>query len=116
LYFGTGFFLDDAGRYGFKDDRRPIHGAFSKILFGGGVIGLLSYLLIFFIIIIKSFHTIPQNINSFSFYNYRALMFALIAILLSVALTGGIGVGTGISFTGTTLLYIGYLNGLISKK
>jgi len=114
LIFGSGKFFNDKGEYGFRNDERPIHGAISKILFGAGLVGVGLFLLIFIRKVLKAykFRIISHQTN---YSKYRALLISLIAVFLAVTFTGGLGVGTGVAFTGTIYIYIGALSGLLQN-
>jgi len=112
--FGSGNFLEDRDKYGFKNPDRPIHSAFTKLFFGGGIIGLSLYFIIFIVIFIK-LKRMRIN-NDLVTETLKALAFTLIIIYFVVALTGGIAVGYGVSYTGTLFLYLGIILNILEKS
>lgn len=109
--WGIRQFLNEEGNYNFPNDERALHGTLSKLLLGGGLIGVSLYYMIFIYIGLS----VILN-NNYRKRPYRAMILTLLVIYLVVALTGAIGVGTGVSFTGSIFLYIGFLFNIIKNK
>lgn len=116
LLFGTGELFAETGRYGHPKDTRPIHGTYTRVYFGGGLVGLILYFGMFSIIIIKS-------LKSYFLKNrYRQLIqitsLTIISLTLSyiVALfSGAMGTGAGVLYVVTNYLYTGMLFGLLKQ-
>lgn len=114
-FIGTGEMFNSPGQYNFKDPTRPLHGTLSKILFGSGILGIVLFFMIYLELLRKAY--LLKNCQYIkSFCSYRSLQISLVLVLLAVTFTGGIGVGTGIAFTGTINVYIGVLNGILDNR
>jgi O-antigen ligase len=109
--YGYGSLFNEYGKYGFPNIERGIHGTYTRVWFGSGVIGLLlfvSYLLsILYLIFISSFKKI----------NYKRLGLILLIAYIIAAIPGASGQGAGIAYVGGSFVIIGYLiNSSCTKK
>lgn len=107
--FGTDYLFDERGRYGHPREVRPMHGVYSRILFGAGFIGLFVYISV---LLLTVFFLMKNRNKDDLFLN---VVLASMITYLMVAFTGGSGMGIGISYVGTLFILSGYFirrNGL----
>ena len=101
--FGTDYLFDETGRYDHPRETRPMHGAYARVIFGLGLVGLLIYLTILgytLLLLLKK----RKNNNLLLSVTIASLMTYLV-----VALTGASGIGLGASYTGTLFILCGYM-------
>lgn len=97
-YFGSKYF----GR------NRMIHGDFAMFFYGAGLIGIFSYLFIFYLMLkqIIFYHKIIKGNQGYS--SIRAVFFSIIACYLFISLTGS----GSIAFRTNSFLLLGALSGV----
>mgnify|MGYP005834872627 CR=1 FL=1 len=109
--FGTNIFAEGGWRYGVKIGR-IIHNDYAVFLQGGGIIGLILYLvMILSILFINKFQL--YKIRKFKYNIYYTSIICLIAILLAVSLNGGYNI---ISYRALLFLLLGAFVRLLSSQ
>ena len=100
LLFGSGELFNSAGNYNFNLDKtRPLHSDYSRLLFGGGFLGLFFYFMIF----IKIFY---ENIKAHNkkLKKEKTVIYILIALCFVTGFTGNI---TFITFKAYLMIVLG---------
>lgn len=108
LFFGSGELFNSPGNYNFYlDQTRPLHSDYSRLLFGGGFLGLFLY----FMIYIKIFF---ENIRAHnrSFKKEKTIIFVLIAICFVTGFSGNI---TFITFKAYLMIVLGIYYGRLKN-
>jgi len=116
--FGTGSLFDERGKYGYHIDNRPMHGTYSRILFGSGYLGLflfISYLLLIFWLFL---YKLGKKTNKeFDFFKkVKGVGIGVYIGLLFAFFSANTTYGYGISYFAITFLYLGVLSKLIVKQ
>jgi hypothetical protein len=102
LLQGTGYLFDETGRYLHKDPNRSMHGAYSRILFGAGFIGLILYITYLILVL---FHIYNNNISKNTF---QSAIFSSFVVLMLVLLGAASGQGASSPYVATIFVLSGY--------
>ena len=102
MVLGNKYAFDEAGRYYHKRPERPMHGTYSRILFGSGVLGLFIffYYLVYILLNLFKSRSMGEILQS--------VVISSMLIYLVVLTTGASGIGVGASYVGTLFLLTGY--------
>lgn len=104
ILIGTGYMFDEQGRYFHPNPNRSMHGTYSRILFGTGLIGLTMFLTFLFYVIFKLYKKNRTNDDYLT-----TMLLSSYIIYVIVAITGASGIGLGISYIGTLNILSGYI-------
>ncbi len=110
FYFGNGELYNTRGKYGFRQDDRPIHSYYGELLLGSGFVGLFLFFLYVFYINIKTYlliHSIGYKKFISLYYLYKNIVPYIIASTLILFFTAFVGPIRYIGYNALLFLLLG---------
>jgi len=117
LWIGTGNAFDEIGKYGFTAYERPLHGTYTKLLFGGGVTAIfldILFILSLVYLLIKSYFKVKQR--SLFLNNVFVIAFTSIITYSIAIFSGSAGIGAGVGYVTVNFLLVGIYSRIIFEK
>jgi O-antigen ligase len=106
--FGTANLFNEVGNYGFKKEERNMHSTYARILYGSGYLGLSIFfsIILFYVFSVLNFKRFKTK-NNLYLRDLSLISFGLTFTYLFVVGTGASGLGSGVSYVVTSLIFAG---------